>query len=230
MQVQDIMTQNVITVAPNATVEQATQLMVNHHISALPVIDEKGAILGIVSEGDLMRRVEGASDQKKSWWLHLFADKVDSAADFIALKGRFVRDVRTSKVVTVTPEMAVGEVARLLAEKHIKRAPVVKNDRLVGIVSRANLLHALAVIPQQKVNAQASDLEKREIILSTLAKVPELNINHLNVVVEGDQVDVWGVASSKEEERAIKVALENISGLGQVSYNLGRLPGYAWGI
>lgn len=72
--------------------------------------------------------------------------------------------------------------------------------------------------------------KKREIILSTLAKVPELNINHLNVVVEGDQVDVWGVASSKEEERAIKVVLENISGLGQVSYNLGRLPGYAWGI
>lgn len=230
MQVQDIMTQNVITVAPNATVEQATQLMVNHHISALPVLEENGTLLGIVSEGDLMRRVEGASDQKKSWWLYLFADKVDSAADFIALKGRFVRDVMTSKVVTVTPEMAVGEVARLLAEKHIKRAPVVKNDRLVGIVSRANLLHALAAIPQQKVNEQANDLEKREIILKTLAQVPELNINHLNVVVEGGQVDVWGVASSKEEERAIKVALENVSGLGNVSYNLGRLPGYAWGI
>ncbi len=150
MQVQDIMTQSVITVAPNATVEQATQLMMKHHISALPVLEENGTLLGIVSEGDLMRRVEGASDQKKSWWLHLFADKVDSTADFIALKGRFVRDVMTSKVVTVTPEMAVGEVARLLAEKHIKRAPVVKNDRLVGIVSRANLLHALAIIPQQK--------------------------------------------------------------------------------
>lgn len=124
--------------------------MMKHHISALPVLEENGTLLGIVSEGDLMRRVEGASDQKKSWWLHLFADKVDSTADFIALKGRFVRDVMTSKVVTVTPEMAVGEVARLLAEKHIKRAPVVKNDRLVGIVSRANLLHALAIIPQQK--------------------------------------------------------------------------------
>lgn len=73
-------------------------------------------------------------------------------------------------------------------------------------------------------------MEKRDIILKTLAQVPELNVNHLNVVVEGDQVDVWGVASSKEEERAIKVALENVSGLGNVSYNLGRLPGYAWGI
>lgn len=230
MQAQDIMTAKVISVAPSSTVEQVTQLMIKHHISALPVVDEAGVVQGIVSEGDLMRRVEGANDRPKSWWLRMVSSREDTAQDFVALRGRHVEDVMTKKVISVEPDMQVGEVARLLAEKHIKRVPVVKDGKLLGIVSRANLMHALAATPKREIKRDATDLEKRSIILEALSEVPDLNINHLNVIVEGNQVDVWGVASSQAEEKAVKVAVENIAGIENVTYNLGRLPGYAWGI
>jgi len=230
MHAQDIMTTKVITAAPSATVEQVTQLMIEHHISALPIIDHDGSILGIVSEGDLLRRVEGANDQKKSWWLRLLSNTETSVSDFVALRGRYVRDVMTKKVICVAPDTQVGEIARLLAEKHIKRVPVMQGNELVGIVSRANLMHALAAAPARSFKSEASDIEKREVILAALAEVPSLNVNHLNVVVDGDEVDIWGVATSNEEENAVKVALEGIDGVGKVTCNLGRLPGYAWGI
>ena len=230
MQAQDIMTKNVVSAAADATVEQVTALMMKHHISAVPILDADGAIIGLISEGDLMRRVEGAGRTNKSWWLSLFTGPDDTAANFIAMRGRYARDIMTPTVETVAPDTPVGDIARLLEKKRIKRVPVVRDGQMVGIVSRANLMQALATTPILAVDTSASDREKRDIVLAALAQVPGLNPVHLNVVVGDNRVDVWGLANSDAEDEAAKVALDNIEGLGEVSVNLGRIPDYAWGV
>ena len=152
------------------------------------------------------------------------------ASEYVALHGRRAKDIMTTNVVTIPSDMPVGEIARLLEKKHFKRVPVLDDGKLVGIVSRANLLHAMAAVPVIRLESSSDDQEKRDIILGALAEAPRLSIAQLNVVVEGGRVDVWGVAASDAEEAAVRVALANIEGLGQVSVNIGRLPNYAWGI
>lgn len=230
MNASDIMTKTVITGRPDTTIKKAAELMSRHRISALPVLDDKGSIIGIVSEGDLMRRVEGAKDNTRSWWLSLFSESETSARGFVQERGQHLKDIMSTQVSTVTPDTPVGEIARLLGKKHIKRVPVVKDGKLVGVVVRANLLQALAVQPVVHVGSNADENEKRDIVLAALAQVPGLNPVHLNVVVADNRVDVWGIVASNDEEAAAKVAVEAIEGLGEVSVHLGRIPDYAWGI
>ena len=223
MQAQDIMNKNIISAAPDTTVDQLVKLMMKHHISALPIVDENGAISGLVSEGDLMRRVEGAQAPPKSWWLSLFAGNKYSVTDFIKLRGRHAREIMTRKVITVTPDTPVGQIARLLERERIKRVPVVENSNLVGIVSRANLLHALATTTF-KLPSNAGDREKRNTVLGALAEVPGLVPSHINIIVHGNRINVWGIVDTDAEETAAKMAIENIEGIGEVTVYLGRIP------
>ena len=230
MNASDIMTKTVISGRPDTTVGQAVELMLQHRISAIPVLDDERRVVGIVSEGDLMSRVEGANDQNRSWWLSLFSEAQANAKDFVLKHGQHLRDIMTTQVTVVTPDTPVGKIARLLETRHIKRVPVVNDGELVGIVSRANLLQAIAAHPVVHIRAEADLDEKRDVVLGALAQVPGLNPVHLNVIVADNRVDVWGIVNSKDEEDAARVALEAIDGLGEVSINLGRVPGYAWGI
>lgn len=230
MDASDIMTKTVITGQLDTTVAQAAELMTRHRISAIPVIDKNGGIIGIVSEGDLMRRVEGANDQTRSWWLSLFSDNPSSARGFVHERGQHLKDIMTTQVTTVAADTPVGQIAQLLEKKHIKRVPVVEDGQVVGIVSRANLLQALAAQPVVRIRSDADEDEKRDIVLGALTQVPGLNPVHLNVIVSDNRVDVWGIVNSNDEEVAAKVALDAIEGLGEVSVHLGRVPNYAWGI
>lgn len=230
MQAQDIMTKNVIAAAADTTVEQIAALMMENHISAVPILDGDGTVVGLISEGDLMRRVEGSGKAHKSWWLSLFSGSDNTAQDFITMRGRRAKDIMTQKVQVVAPDTPVAEIARLLEQKRIKRVPVVEKGKIVGVVSRGNLMQALASTPVLAVDPSTSDREKREIVIGALAQVPGLDPVHLNIVVKEGRVDVWGLADSDAEEKAAWVALDNIDGLGEVSINLGRIPNYAWGI
>ena len=230
MNASDIMTKTVISGRPDTTVGQAVELMSQHHISAIPVLDDKKRVVGIVSEGDLMPRVEGEKGQSRSWWLSLFSVSQANAKGFVLKHGQHLRDIMTTQVITVSPDTPVGKIARLLEKRHIKRVPVIDDGELVGIVSRANLLQAIAAQPVVHIRADADLDEKRNVVLGALAKVPGLNPVHLNVIVADNRVDVWGIVNSKDEEDAARVALEAIGGIGEVSINLGRVPGYAWGI
>lgn len=230
MNASDIMTKTVVTGTPGMTVKKAAELMSQHRISAIPVLDDADGLVGIVSEGDLMRRVEGAKDETRSWWLSLFSETQTDARNFVKDHGQLLRDIMTSQLTTVGPDTPAGEIARLLEKKHIKRVPVVEDGKLVGIVSRANLLQALAAQPIVHVRPEAGEDERRDIVLGALAQVPGLNPVHLNVVVADNRVDVWGIVNSNDEEDAAKVALEAIDGLGEISVHLGRIPDYAWGI
>ncbi len=230
MNASDIMTKTVITGRPDTTVKNAAELMSRHQISAIPVLDNEGGIVGIVSEGDLMRRVEGADEPTRSWWLSVFSGAQTSAKSFVQERGQHLKDVMTTELTTVTPDMPVGQIARLLEKKRIKRVPVVEDGKVVGIVSRANLLQALAAQPVVHIRSGADADEKRDVVLGALGQVPGLNPVHLNVIVGDNRVDVWGIVNSSDEEAAAKVALEAIDGLGETTVNLGRIPTYAWGV
>src|SRR6516164_850700 len=146
MKAADVMMSNVITVGPDATVQEVADILLKNRISGVPVIGGQGELVGIVSEGDLLRRPEAGTVRRSPWWLGLLASNEGLAADYIKSHSRKVEDVMTRRVVTATPETPVAEVATLLEKHAIKRVPIVKDGKMVGIVSRANLLQALAAL------------------------------------------------------------------------------------
>ena len=231
MQARDIMTTSVISVPLEGQIEDAVRLMLDHNISALPVVDAEGDLKGLVSEGDLMRRVRETDGPRRSWWLEVLGGSGDAARDFVKLKSHRVEDVMTRDVVSVEEDTNVAEIARLLEKHRIKRVPVVRFDKVVGIVSRANLLHALSAL-QGGVLPEPSEDDRvlRAKIEEALKEVPGAAVNLINYTVEKGNVAVWGVADSNFEENAIRVAVENVPGVRTVDVKMGRLPAWSYGI
>jgi CBS domain-containing protein len=146
MEARDVMTLGVVTVGPDMPVAQVAKLMLDNRISGVPVLtDDK--LVGIVSEGDFLRRAELGTERHHSRWLEIFATGTSLAGEYVKTHGQTAGDIMSRDVVTVAPDTSLGDVATILESKHIKRVPVVEEGRLVGIISRANLLHALATLP-----------------------------------------------------------------------------------
>ncbi|MSU92167.1 CBS domain-containing protein [Rhodobacteraceae bacterium 2CG4] len=231
MQANDIMTTSVISVQLEGKIEDAVRLMLDHHVSALPVLDANGELKSLVSEGDLMRRVRESDGRRRSWWLELLDGVSGSAQDFIKLKSHRVKDVMTRDIVSVEEDTKVAAIARLLEKHRIKRVPVVRSDKVVGIVGRANLLHALSALQDRALPGPSDDDRVlRAKIDEALKEVPGAAVNLINYTVENGNVAVWGVADSDFEENAIRVAVENVPGVGMADVNMGRLPAWAYGI
>lgn len=231
MQARDIMTTKVVSAPLDGTIEEAVRLMLDHHVSAVPVVDADGAIRGLVSEGDLMRRVQGSDGPRRSWWLEFFRGVDESARDYIKLRSRRIEDVMTRNVVSVEETTPVAEIARLLERHRIKRVPVLRDGRVVGIVSRANLLHALSAVPLAAFQVPTEDDRVlRTRIDEALKEVPGASANLVNYTVDEGDVAVWGVAESDFDENAIRVAVENVVGVRSVEVQMGRLPDWGYGI
>src|SRR5215470_1689127 len=163
MKAADVMVWGVTSVRPNARVEEVASTLLANRISAVPVIDEQGELVGLVSEGDLMRRVEAGTDRSRSWWLVYLTGKQVLAAEYVKSHSHKVTDVMTRSVITATPETPLSEIATLLERNRIKRVPIVQNGKVVGIVSRANLLQVLATMPAKDATTpHADDLEIRD--------------------------------------------------------------------
>lgn len=216
MRARDVMVSSVVTVKPSATVKDVAKLFLQHQISAVPVVDEQGKLVGIVSEGDLLHRAEIETEQRRSWWLRLIADDQALAADYIKAHGRKVEDVMTRNVVTATPDTPLNEIARLLEKQRIKRVPVVRDGQLVGIVSRANLVQAFAG-SGSKLEIPISDASIRDKLLAHLNAQPWTHTGLLNATVNDGIVDLWGVTGSETERKAIIVAAESVAGVRAVN-------------
>lgn len=214
MRARDVMTTDVVTIGPDTDVRAIAQLLMERGISALPVVDERSRLLGVVSEGDLMRRVEAGTERRSSWWLALLAGPRERALDFAKAHGRTAREVMTRAVVTVSEDTPLGEIATLLEEHRIKRVPVVRDGKVVGVVSRANLLHGLAA-KESAPEPAGGDTEIRERIL-TGVKEAGITDPYLNVVVAGGVVHIWGFVGSEAEKNAIRVAAETTPGVKEV--------------
>lgn len=224
MQAKHVMTQDVITVRPTSTVNEIAELLLRHRISAVPVLDDADQVVGIVSEGDLVRRIDD-SDSHGSWWLRLFGSS-ETPAEYVKRHGRRAQDVMTRDVSSVAPETPLGEIARLLERKRIKRVPVMnENGRLVGIISRANLLQGLAATKPLPA-MQPSDEDLREQVSKALQAAPGFISGGVNATVTDGNVELWGAVGSDDEERAACVAVEDVEGVRAVESHLRRIPPY----
>lgn len=226
MLAKDIMTTNVVTVTPDTAVGDISRLMLTRNISGLPVVNDSGAVLGIVTEGDLILRQQTESRQS-SWWLRLLADTRTDAGDYIKTHGTRAEEIMTTEVVCVGEETPVGDIARVLAEKRIKRVPVVRDGVLVGIVSRINLLRGLATREESREAAPTPD--DRTLKAAILAEVEAQGwITHgsLNVIVTGGVVELWGWVESEKERHALLLLAQGVDGVISVVDHLGHLPPY----
>jgi CBS domain-containing protein len=232
MRAMDVMTTGVITVDPDTSVQAVAKLLSQRGISGVPVVDAADHLVGIVSEGDLLHRVETGTERlagrRRSWWLDTIASDQELARDYVKSHGRTAKDVMTREVISVTDTTDLAEVAMLLETKRIKRVPVLRDGKLVGILSRANLVRALAVTKSDPaVDADADDRTIRAKLLAELMgqewfKTQDwFKIWAADVIVRDRVVHFWLAANQTEEERlALRVAAENIAGVRRVEEHL----------
>jgi CBS domain-containing protein len=221
----DIMTSEVITVGEGATVPEAATLLADHGISAVPVVDKQDRVIGMVSEGDLLHRAETGTERRRSWWLDMVSSTNKLAGEYIKSHSGKVKDVMTRDVLSVTEETPVADVAVLLETNRIKRVPVLRDGKLVGIVSRANLVRALAMtISEAASGAEADDRSIRERLLAELKAQNWAEVSPANVTVKDGVVHLWSSYLSEQEKRALVVAAENIPGVRRVEDHMRPVP------
>lgn len=221
MHASNIMTTNVVSVPATATVLEAAALMAKHHISGLPVVGEDGKIVGLVSESDLLHRVEtGTGKPQRSWFAEFLYSTRRLATEYLKENALKVSDVMTENVVSVLPETPLAEVADLLERHHIKRVPVVVDGKVLGIVSRSNLVAALACTVQAAPDALASDEAIHQDVLKALGG-HRWALAAGNVVVKDGVVHLWGTVTSEEERKAICACAERVAGVKGIEDHLG---------
>jgi CBS domain-containing protein len=224
MQAKDIMTVNVISVSEDTPVREVVGLLLKYRISAVPVVDSARKVVGIVSEGDLLRP-EGASraEMRGPWWLEAFFAGLPVTHE--KAQGRTAGAMMTRNVITVDENTHLNEIAELLERHHIKRVPVVSEGRLTGIVSRANLLHGLAnTIVDHHEPGAAKDRQLRQELMKILLDEHKLDTVFVNVTVRDGNVRLWGVVESADEAAAAEGAAKNLPGVKSVENNLGPGP------
>ena len=219
MKAADVMVSKVISVRSDTSVEEIAETLLANRISAVPVLED-GGLVGIVSEGDLIHRVEADTERHRSWWLELLTGRETLAREFVKSHSRKAADVMTRSVVTVTPDTSLSDLASLLEKHRIKRVPVMQDGKIVGIVSRANLIQALVrrgnkIIPDQAVE----DSALRDNVLAQLRTKPWWP-NTVNVLVHDGTVELCGMVDSDAEKDAIRVAVELMPGVRAVANNL----------
>lgn len=215
LRAKNIMTTPVVSVRPDSTIGAVAALLVEHGISAVPVIDGDD-LVGIVSEGDLVHRDEiGTAPRHRSWWLGLFQDNASLAVEYTKSHSARVADVMTRDVATVAEITPLDEIARLLDRNRIKRVPVMRFGKVVGIVSRANLVRALAAATAGTSRAPSSrdDETIRSDLLAALKAEPWVISENSNITVCEGVVAFWGTVGSEEERKASQVLAENIPGV-----------------
>jgi len=212
----DVMTRNVLSVSPDASVEDAAHQMLSRGISGLFVVNETGDLVGIVTEGDLLRRDEIGTERHRPWWLRMFVSPGRQAADFTRTHGRRVSDVMTENVISVAHDSALEGVVALMEEHRIKRVAVTQDGRVAGVISRSDLLRALVGRSRAAAPVAADDRTIREAILDGLENASWAPMTTVNAVVTDGVVDLWGTITDEKERRAINILAENVAGVKTV--------------
>ncbi|WP_235962087.1 CBS domain-containing protein [Falsiroseomonas selenitidurans] len=220
----DLMTAEVVTVPPETPVLSIARLLAERGISAVPVLDPAGKVLGIVTEADLIRRLAGEADEPASWLASLFANPERDAARYARTHGANAAEVMTTKLVTVAPETPAAEVAQMMEEKNIRRVLVTRDERLLGLVSRADLLRAL-VAPRTET-LDLSDDRIRTAVLAAIRKQPWADTFYTLVDVRDGVVEFNGFSRGSEVQRALRVLAENVPGVKAVEDRTQPMPAY----
>ena len=220
MKAKDVMTQPVISVAANASMQDAIRIMLQHKISGLPVVDASGQLVGVVTEGDFLRRIETGTLRRRPRWIEFFAGPGRLADDYVRAAGRRVEETMTPEVQTITEDASLEDIVRLMERHRIKRVPVTREGKPVGIVTRQNLMRALVRTAKATPTLSASDTAIRERLLAHLGEQPWAPVEAIEVVVSDGVVTLSGVLTDDRQRQALCVAAENIPGVKKVEDRL----------
>ena len=216
MKAMDVMVRDVVTVSPEDDIADVIKLLAEHDISALPVVDDDGHVVGVISEADLIHREEISTGKHRPWWLEALTPASTLANEFAKSHGRRVSELMSTDVVSASEDTSLGQIATLLEKHRIKRIPILRDGRLVGIVSRANLIQALASsLPQ--VATGDSDRKIRVELLDRLHDQTWTDFGSRNIIVSGGVVHLWGLVGSPEEHKALIALAEGVPGVVKVS-------------
>jgi len=216
MKAQDVMTRDVITIDPDSTVLQAARLMLQHHVSGLPVVDGNGNLVGVLSEGDFLRRRETKTERRRSRWLEFLMGPGRMAAEYSHSHGSKVSEVMSTDVQSVEQDTALEDIVELMERKRIKRVPVLCGGQLVGIVTRSNLMHAMVSLARMAQPASKDDSAIREKLLAEMQHEKWAPLATVDIVVHEGMVELWGVIVDERQRTALKVVAENIPGVKAV--------------
>jgi len=220
MKVKDVMTRRVVALPPNSTVLEAAGLMLKRRISGLPVIEVNGELIGIVTEGDLLRRSETATEKHRPRWLQFLLGPGRAAEEFTRAHGRRVEEVMTQSPYTITEEADLEDAVTLMEGHNVKRLPVMRNNKLVGILSRANVLGALLKTAKYDKASVASDQAIRLSILEQMEKSAWAPTAMVDVSVEKGVVTLSGTLLDDRDRAALQVLAENTAGVTKVRDNM----------
>jgi CBS domain-containing protein len=216
MNAADVMTRDVVVVRPETPVPDLVNLLLGRGISGVPVVDKDGKLVGIVTEGDLMRRAELGTERHRGGLAAFFTGTATLAREYVRSHGLVVSDVMSQDVTAVTPETTLAEIAELMESRRIRRVPVVRDGQVVGIVTRANLLRALASQPAEPAPAKIDDAAIRDALIKELSQQSWSRRPENSVVVNDGVVHLWGLAGTEEEKRALEVAAARTPGVRSV--------------
>jgi CBS-domain-containing membrane protein len=214
MQTFEIMTHPVISVAPEISVVEAARLMLQHRVSGLPVVDDIGCVVGMITEGDLLRRAETGTAPHHSSWLEFLLSPGRLAQEYTNAHARKVAEVMTKDIVYATPQTAVADVVQLMTRRRIKRLPVIEDGRLVGIISRADLVRALINALVERSDLAVSDDEIYHAILHAIEV--ERWAPRFTIEVKDGVVDLLGTITDERQRTALQVLVENIPGVKKI--------------
>ena len=219
MRAHQIMTRPVIAVTPATTIVEAANTMLQRHVSGLPVVDTAGKLVGIISEGDFIRRSEIGTQRKRGRFLRFILGPGREATDFVHEHGRKIAEIMTPGPLTINEDTDLEKIVELMEKNNVKRLPVMRGDKLVGIVSRSNLLQAVASLARQIPDPTADDDHIRNRIIDALEKKDWCPFG-LSVMVRDGIVHLSGVITEERSRQATIVGAENIAGVKKVHDHL----------
>jgi len=229
MRVRDLMTTSLVTIPPEAPLEVVARLLSDRGISGVPVVDGAGSLLGMVTEGDLIRRLAAKEDAPKSWVLGLFASAADQAARFARTHGQRARDVMTTDIASVTEDTSIEHVAHIIEDRKIRRVPVLRDGKLVGVVSRSDLIRALLAAPGS-IAADAPDARIRRDLALAMRNEPWVDTYFIFPDVKGGQVTFHGFCRSETVKQGLRVLAEGVPGVKGVAFETQDPPAYMLGV
>ncbi len=220
MKVQDIMTKDVVSVRPQTPVREIAILLAEKRISGVPVLTDDGAMVGIVTESDLLHRAELGTEKKRKWWLRVLSDSNQLARDFTQSHGQYARDVMARYVVTTRADADLAEVAEVMDSHRIKRLPVISDGKLVGVVTRGDLVKALARADVKRSSRKLDNSAVHSALHKRMQHQPWLNASLLSVSVQDGKVELAGFVESSEQAKALRVLAEETEGVTSVEDRL----------
>ena len=216
MKARDVMTADVLTVTEDTSVLEAIRVMLQRRISGLPVVDTSGVLVGMVTEGDLLRRAELGTERHHARWIEFLAGPGRGADEYAHAHGRKVRDVMTREVRTVPEHASLSDALDTMERHNVKRVPVMRGQKMIGIITRSNLLRALASLARATQSATPSDAAIRENLMAELKKQSWAPTASIDVAVANGVVNFSGAILDERQRHALRVCAENIPGVKKV--------------